>query len=217
MPDVQGALAGDLSRVSYTLSDMVADSVGLRDVLRLDGAHIVGASLGGMVAQTVAIEYPDRVRSLTSMFSTTGDRAVGQADFAALGPIGAPPVDRRGYIDWQVRAMRAVGSPGFAFDEAGGGRPGRPLLRPPFGMLRQAVAVVASGDRTDRLRELRVPTLVRHGTDDKMSDISGGRATAAAIPGAKLVIFDGMGHHLPPELWAELAGYIAGLVQRASR
>jgi pimeloyl-ACP methyl ester carboxylesterase len=85
----------------------------------------------------------------------------------------------------------------------------------PVGMLRQAVAVVASGDRTDRLRELRVPTLVRHGTDDKMSDISGGRATAAAIPGAKLAIFDGMGHHLPPELWAELAGYIAELVQRA--
>ena len=220
MPDVQGALAGDRSCVSYPLSDMAADSVGLLDVLRLDGAHILRASLGGMVAQTIAIEYPDRVRSLTSMFSTTGDRAVGQADVAALGPIGAPPVDRRGYIDWQVRAMRAVGSPGFAFDEAGvADRAARSYDRghDPVGMLRQAVAVVASGDRTDRLRELRVPTLVRHGTDDKMSDISGGRATAAAIPGAKLVIFDGMGHHLPPELWAELAGYIAGLVQRASR
>lgn len=204
--------------VSSTLSDMAADSVGLLDVLRLDGAHIVGASLGGMVAQTIAIEYPDRVRSLTSMFSTTGDRAVGQADFAALGPIGGPPVDRRGYIDWQVRAMRAVGSPGSAFDEAGvADRAARSDDRghDPVGMLRQAVAVVASGDHGDRLRGLRVPTLVMHGTDDKMSDISGGRATAAAIPGAKLVIFDGMGHHLPRELWAELAGYIAELVQRA--
>jgi len=148
VPDVRGALAGDLSCVSSTLSDMVADSVGLLDVLRLDGAHMVGASLGGMVAQTVAIEYPDRVRSLTSMFSTTGDRAVGQADVAALGPIGAPPVDRRGYIDWQVRAMRAVGSPGFAFDEAGvADRAARSYDRghDPVGMLRQAVAVVASG------------------------------------------------------------------------
>jgi len=218
VPDVQGALAGDLSCVSYTLSDLAADTVGLLDVLGLNTAHIVGASLGGMVAQTIAIEYPDRVRSLTSMFSTTGDRAVGQADVAALGPVGAPPEDRQGYIAWQVRAMRAVGSPGFPFDEAGvADRAARSYDRglDPGGMLRQAVAVIASGDRTDRLRELRVPTLVMHGTDDKMIDISGGRATAAAIPGARLVIFDGMGHNLPRQLWAELAGHIAGLVQRA--
>jgi pimeloyl-ACP methyl ester carboxylesterase len=217
-PDVQGALAGDLSSASYTLSDMAADTVGLLDVLGLDSAHIVGASLGGMVAQTMAIEYPDRVRSLTSMFSTTGDRTVGQTDFVALGPLGAPPEDRQGYIDWQVRAMRAVGSPGFPFDVAAvAERAARYYDRghDPLGMLRQAVAVVASVDRTDRLRELRVPTLVMHGTDDKMIDTSGGRATAAAVPGTTLVIFDGMGHNLPQELWAELAGHIIELVQRA--
>jgi pimeloyl-ACP methyl ester carboxylesterase len=218
MPDVQAALAGDLSSVSYTLSDMAADTVGLLDVLGLDSAHLVGASLGGMVAQTVAIEYPDRVRSLTSMFSTTGERAVGQTDFAALGPIGAPPEDRQGFIEWQVRAMRAVGSPGFPFDEeAVADRAGRAYDRghDPLGMLRQAVAVVASGDRTDHLRALQVPTLVLHGTDDKMIDLSGGRATAAAIPGAKLVTVDGMGHNLPRQLWGKLAGHIAELVQRA--
>jgi pimeloyl-ACP methyl ester carboxylesterase len=168
---------------------MAADTVGLLDALKLDSAHIVGASLGGMVAKTIAIEYPDRIRSLTSMFSTTGDRAVGQADFAALGSVGAPPQDHRGYIDWQVRAMRAVGSPGFAFDEPTvADRAARYYDRDydSLGMLRQAVAVVTSGDRTARLRKLRLPTLVIHGTADKMCDISGGRATAAAIPGAKL-------------------------------
>jgi pimeloyl-ACP methyl ester carboxylesterase len=112
VPDVQAALAGDLSCVSYTLSDLAADTVGLLDVLGLASAHLVGASLGRMVAQTIAIDYPDRVRSLTSMFSTTGDRAVGQTDFAALGPISAPPPDRQGHIDWQVRAVRAVGRRG---------------------------------------------------------------------------------------------------------
>jgi pimeloyl-ACP methyl ester carboxylesterase len=197
---------------------MAADTVGLLDVLGLASAHIVGASLGGMVAQTIAIEYPDRARSLTSMFSTTGDRTVGHTDFAALAPLGAPPEDRQGYIEWQVQAIRAVGSPGFPFDEAAvAERAARYYDRghDPVGMLRQAVAVVASGDRTDCLRELRVPALVIHGTDDKMIDISGGRATAAAIPGATLVIFDGMGHNLPRQLWPQLAGHIAELVQRA--
>jgi pimeloyl-ACP methyl ester carboxylesterase len=94
-PDLQAALAGDFSSVSYTLSDMAADTVGLLDALGLGSVHIVGASLGGMVAQTIAIEYPHRVRSLTSMMSTTGDRNVGQPDFAAIGSLGAPPEDRR--------------------------------------------------------------------------------------------------------------------------
>lgn len=216
-PDVTAAASGDLSSVSYTLLDMAADVVGLLDVLGMSSAHVVGSSLGGMVAQTLAIEYPNRIRSLTSMMSTTGDLAVGHADLAALGGIGPPPKDRQGYVDWRVRAMRAVGSPGFAFDEAAvAERAGRAFDRgdDPVGMLRQAVAVIASGDRTDRLRALRVPTLVVHGAADKMCDVSGGRATAAAIPGAKLVIFEGMGHNLPRELWPELAGHIADLVRR---
>lgn len=218
VPDLRAALAGDLSSASYTLSDMAADTIGLLDALGLGSAHMVGASLGGMVAQTIALEYPARIRSLTSMLSTTGDHSVGQADFAALSSIGEPPEDRQGYVDWQVRAMRTVGSPGFAFDEAAVAE--RAALHydrgyDPAGMLRQAVAVVASGDRTDRLRELSLPTLVIHGTADRMCDVSGGRATAAAIPGAKLVIFEGMGHNLPREVWADMAGHIAELVRDA--
>lgn len=215
VPDLAATLAGDLTTVSYTLSEMAADTVGLLDVLGLPGAHVVGASLGGMVAQTVAIEHPARIRSLTSMFSTTGDPAVGRTDHTALAPLGAPPEDRHGYVDWQVRAMRTVGSPGFPFDEAEvADRAGRAYDRghDPLGLLRQAVAVVASGDRTERLRKLRVPTLVIHGTADRMIDISGGRATAEAIPGAKLVTFEGMGHSLPRQLWAPIADQIAELI-----
>jgi pimeloyl-ACP methyl ester carboxylesterase len=214
-PDLGAALAGDYSSVSYTLSDMAADTVGLLDALGIGSAHVVGASLGGMVAQTMAIEAPDRVRSLTSMMSTTGDRSVGQADGAALAGLGAPPDDRAGYIDWQVRAFRIIGSPGFEFDEAAvADRAGRSWDRDrdrAAGMLRQAVAVLASGDRTGPLAGLEVQTLVIHGADDTMCDVSGGRATAAAIPGAELVIYPGMGHSLPRELWPELAGRIAAL------
>lgn len=217
VPNLQAAMAGDFSSASYTLSDMAADIVGFLDILGLDSAHLVGASLGGMIAQTVAIEYPDRVRSLTSMMSTTGDRNVGQPDFKALAPLGAPPQDRQGYIDWQVRAFRAIGSPGFPFDEAAiTDRAGRAYDRghDPTGMVRQSVAVLASGDRTERLRSLRVPTLVIHGADDLMCNVSGGRATAAAIPDTELVIIEGMGHSLPRELWPVFATHITELVHR---
>lgn len=217
-PDLAAALAGDFSSVSYTLSDMAADTAGLLDVLGFDSAHLVGASLGGMIAQTVAIEYPERVRSLTSMMSTTGQRGVGQPDFTVIGGLGAPPADRQGFIDWQVRAFRVVGSPGFEFDEAAAiDRAGRAYDRgyDLLGMLRQSVAALASGDRTQRLRGLRVPTLVIHGAEDVMCHVSGGRATAAAIAGAELVIIEGMGHSLPRPLWPELATRITGLVHRA--
>ncbi len=135
-PDLTAALAGDLSSASYTLSDMAADTVGLMDALGLDSAHLVGASLGGMIAQTMAIEYPDRVRSLTSIMSTTGDRAVGRADLRALAPLmGLPTVTREDVIEQQVRAFAVIGSPGFPFDEAAvrdraGRAYGRPTTRP---------------------------------------------------------------------------------------
>jgi pimeloyl-ACP methyl ester carboxylesterase len=217
-PDLAAALAGDFSSVRYTLSDMAADTAGLLDALGFGSAHLVGASLGGMIAQMVAIEYPDRVRSLTSMMSTTGDRRVGQPDFTVISGLGAPPADRQGFINWQVRAFRVVGSPGFEFDEAAlADRAGRAYDRghDPLGMLRQSLAALASGDRTQRLRALRVPSLVIHGGDDVMCHVSGGRATAAAIPGAELVIIDGMGHSLPRPLWPELATRITDLVHRA--
>lgn len=217
-PDVQAALDGDWSSASYTLSDMAADAVGLLDVLGLDSAHIVGLSMGGAIAQTMAIEYPGRVRSLTSMMSTTGDLAVGQAKPEALRTLaGPPPVSRQDAIDQMVRAVRALGSPGFETDEAAvADRAGRSYDRAhdPLGVARQAVAFLASGDRTERLRSLDVPTLVIHGADDPMCDVSGGRATAAAVPGAELVVFDGMGHDLPRALWPEITSLITNLVQR---
>jgi pimeloyl-ACP methyl ester carboxylesterase len=217
-PDLKAALAGDLSSASYTLSDMAADTVGLMDVLGLDGAHLAGASLGGMIAQIVAIERPGRVRSLISMMSTTGDPAAGQADLAALAPLmGLPAVTREDVIEQQVAAFKVIGSPGFPFDEAAvRDRAGRAYDRAhdPAGAARQAVAAVASGDRTGRLASVRLPVLVLHGADDKMCDVSGGRATAAAIPGAELVVFEGMGHSLPRQLWSELAARIAGFILR---
>ena len=218
VPDLAAALAGDFSSASYTLADMAADTAGLLDVLGLGSAHIVGASLGGMIAQTMAIECPARVRSLTSIMSTTGALGVGLPDLPAIAGLGAPPANRAGFIDWRVRALRVTGSPGFEFDEAAAAElAGRAYDRDHdrLAMLRQSVAVLASGDRTARLRSLRVPALVLHGDDDRMCHVSGGRATAAAIPGAELVIFEGMGHSLPQQLWPKIADLIAGLVQRA--
>jgi pimeloyl-ACP methyl ester carboxylesterase len=217
-PDLPAALSGDTSSASYTLSDMAADAVGLLDALGLDSAHIVGASMGGMIAQTIAIEHPGRVRSLTSMMSTTGDRSVGQPKPEALAVLGGPaPASRQEVMDLMVRAFRAVGSPGFEVDEAElRERSGRAYDRAydPLGMARQAVAVIASGDRTARLRSLDVPALVLHGADDSMCDVSGGLATAEAIPGAELLVIQGMGHDLPRALWPEITSRIAGLILR---
>ncbi|MGX8907591.1 alpha/beta fold hydrolase [Streptomyces netropsis] len=218
VPDFPAALAGDLSTASYSLSDLAADTVGLLDALGLDGVHLVGTSMGAMIAQMVAIEHPDRARSLTSMMSTTGEPGVGEADFSVFAELGAPPQDRESFVEWQVRALRLAASPGFAFDAAAAAeRSGRVFDRgyDALGMRRQALAVMATGDRTARLRTLRLPTLVMHGASDVVCDASGGRATAAAVPGAELVILEGMGHHLPQELWPELATRIATLVHRA--
>ncbi|GAA1688136.1 alpha/beta hydrolase [Nonomuraea maheshkhaliensis] len=218
-PDLPAAMAGDLSSASYTLSDMAGDTTGLLDVLGLDSAHLVGASLGGMIAQTVAIEHPARIRSLTSIMSSTGAPGVGGPTPEALAALaGPPPQGREAVIESWVAAFRVIGSPGFPADEAElRERAGMAYDRSydPVGTLRQAVAVLASGDRTARLRTVGVPTLVLHGADDAMCDVSGGKATAAAIPGAELVIIDGMGHNLPRQLWSDTAAHIARLVHRA--
>lgn len=219
-PNLPAALAGDLSTVSYTLSDMAGDAVGLLDALGFDQAHVVGASMGGQIAQTMAIEYPDRVRSLTSMTSTTGNISVGQPSPEALREVFAGPsaVTRDEVIQRMLRAMRAVGSPGFPGDANEIAlRAGRAYDRchDPTGAARQAIATIASGDRTERLRQLEVPTLVIHGLADQMCDVSGGRATAAAIRGAELVLIEGMGHDLAPGLRSRLAARITEFVWRA--
>jgi pimeloyl-ACP methyl ester carboxylesterase len=218
-PNLPAALAGDFSSVSYTLSDMADDAVGLLDALGFEKAHVIGASMGGQIAQTMAIEHPDRVRSLTSMMSTTGSKAVGQAAPETLRELfsGPPAVTRDEVVQQFLRAARVTGSPGYPADENEVAvRSGRAYDRcyDPTGIARQAIATVASGDRTERLRQVRVPTLVIHGLGDRMCDVSGGRATAQAIPGSELVLIEGMGHNLPPGLRPMLASRIVAFVWR---
>ena len=218
-PDVRAAFLGRTSSASYTLSEMAADTAGLMDSLGLQSAHLVGASMGGMIAQTAAIEHPGRVRSLTSIMSTTGDRSVGGPTEEALAALLSPPArTREDAMRRTVEIVRVIGSPGFGIDE--------PEIRrrtgvaydradDPVGVARQLVAIAASGDRTEALRSVAVPALVLHGADDPLVAVSGGRATADAIPGAEFVAFAGMGHDLPRPLWGEITRRIAQLVGRA--
>jgi pimeloyl-ACP methyl ester carboxylesterase len=216
-PDMAAAMTGDTSSASYTLSDMARDTAGLLDALGLDSAHVVGASMGGMIAQTLAIEHPARVRTLTSIMSTTGDPGVGGANEEALGVLLAPPArDRAAAIERTLATYRVIGSPAYELDEpALRERAGLAFDRAydPAGVARQLLAILASGDRTPRLRELDLPVLVLHGAEDPLVRVSGGRATAAAIPGAKLVEFDGMGHDLPRALWPAITDRIVALVE----
>ena len=219
LPDFKAALAGDTSSASYNLSDMAADTIGLLDTLGIRSAHLVGASMGGFIAQTVAIEYPERLRSLTSMMATTGDPTVGQPDPEVLRLLfgGQSPKTREEVIEKAIIASRLVGSPGFPIDEEEiRERTGLAYDRSydQLGTMRQSIAVLASGDRTERLKSIRVPTLVIHGADDRMCDISGGRATANAIPGAELEVIEGMGHNIPRALWPRIALLISNLVKQ---
>jgi pimeloyl-ACP methyl ester carboxylesterase len=215
-PDFKAAMAGDFSSVSYNLSDMAADTVGLLDFLGLKSAHFVGASMGGFISQMIAIEYPDRIRSMTCIMSTTGDPSVGYPASDTLSLLaGPPPTNREEAMEQAVKNFRVVGSPGFPLNEDEvRERAGLAYDRSYDldGMMRQAIAVIASGDRTSRLESVKVPTLVIHGDSDKMCDVSGGRAIAKAIKGSELVIIEGMGHNLPRPLWPRLTSLIANHV-----
>ncbi|SFQ52167.1 alpha/beta fold hydrolase [Amycolatopsis rubida] len=216
-PDLAGIVAGT-APAPYLLSDLADDIVGLFDALGFAKAHVVGASMGGMVAQQLAIDHPDRLLSLTSIMSTTGDQSVGQVSPAALATLTKPaPETREEQIEQSVANYRVTGSPGYpATEEYLRRRATRSYdrARHPVGMQRQAAAVVASGDRTERLHDVRVPAVVLHGDSDVMIDVSGGKATAAAIPDAELVIVAGMGHDLPEPLWPEI---VAAIVRAAAR
>jgi len=219
IPDFKAALAGDTSSAAYNLSDMAADTIGLLDALELGSTHLVGASMGGFIAQTIAIEYPERVRSLTSMMSTTGDLSVGQPSSEVMSLLfsGSSPKTREEVIEKAVAASRLVGSPGFPRDEEEVRERASLAYDRSYdqlGTMRQSIAVLASGNRTERLRSIRVPTLVIHGADDRMCDLSGGRATASAIMDAELEVIEGMGHNLPRVLWPRIASLISNLVQR---
>ena len=214
-----GAMAGQPVEAPYLLSDMAADAVGLLDHLGIDAAHVVGASMGGMIAQTVAIEHPERVLSLTSIMSTTGDPSVGAPTGEAVTALLTPrPESRDAAIELGVANARVISSPDHFDEERARARAIATYDRcyHPAGFGRQLLAVVASGDRTERLRSLDVPTLVIHGDKDPLVTPSGGEATAAAIPGAELLVLEGMGHDLPPSYWAQIVEAVTKLAARAS-
>jgi pimeloyl-ACP methyl ester carboxylesterase len=207
----------------YTLDDMARDTVGLLDALELESAHLVGVSMGGMIAQTVAADHPGRVRSLTSIMSTTGSRRAGQPKPHILPALLKPaPRDKNAYVEHMLGVLTAIGAPGDVLDTP----EGRTFLahtheRDPDvrGTGRQLAAILASGDRTKRLHGITAPTLVIHGDSDPLITPSGGRATAKAIPGARLMLVPGMGHGLPERLWPPLvdaiAEHVAGVERRA--
>jgi pimeloyl-ACP methyl ester carboxylesterase len=217
--DLAAIMAGRGASAPYGLEELAADVAGLIEALGLPSAHLVGISLGGMIVQLAAIEHPERVRSLVSIASTTGDRSVGAPKPEALAALFTPPgTTREEVAEHAVALSRVIGSPGFELDDEWlRWRAGLAFDRglDPDGVTRQAAAAFTATDRTDRLRALRVPALVVHGSADPLVDVSGGEATAAAIPGAEMLVIEGMGHDLPPGIWMRLADAIAATVQRA--
>jgi pimeloyl-ACP methyl ester carboxylesterase len=219
MPSRADLFLGRRHRAAYLLSDMADDAVGLMDHLGIDSANVVGVSMGGMIGQTLAIEHPERIRSLVSMHSTTGSRWVGTPSFKAFSMLMAKaPRGRDAYIERIVKTYSLIGSPAYPMDE---GRlrevAGRMYDRShnPRGVLRQLHAISASGDRTAALGKVDLPATVIHGTRDQLIRLSGGRATARAIPGARLRIFEGMGHDLPRTLWPTFADEFCDVAARA--
>ena len=192
----------------YKLLDMARDTTGLMDVLGIKAAHLVGASMGGMIAQEIAISFPDRVRSLTSIMSTTGNPKVPQATREATAMLMAPPpTTKEEYFDRFAQTWKILRVGSFPEDEAlDRSRAERTYERGlnPAGVGRQLRAVLASGSRSERLRAVKAPTLVIHGTVDPLVRPEGGKDTAASIPGAKLLMIDGMGHALPIPMWPQI-------------
>lgn len=212
------ALFGLPVRAPYTLSDMAGDAAALLDHLGIERAHVVGASMGGMIAQHLAFERPERVASLVSIMSTTGARMVSRPEPRALRALFARnprDAEEAGLIFEAV--MRTISGTGFPLE----GEELRALGRlayergsNPAGFHRQMAAIAKSGDRTRRLQGVRAPTLVLHGDQDPLVPLVAGRATAAAIPGARLRVIEGMGHSLPRGAWPALVEEIAAQVAR---
>jgi pimeloyl-ACP methyl ester carboxylesterase len=210
-PSLLGILTRRVAVARYHLADMADDAIAVLDALGWASAHIVGVSLGGMIAQTVAIRHPERVRSLTSIASTPSPR-IGRPRLGVLSVFGGREVySREAAGERTVKVFRAIGSPGHPRDEGWLREVGRRAYdrgHDPAGARRQLAAIVASEDRRPGLAGIRVPTLVLHGEADPLVRPSGGRATAAAIPGARLVMYPGMGHDLP-QAWPDIVEEIA--------
>ena len=216
---IMAMMSGKPVNVPYTLHDMAADAMGLLDALGIAKAHIVGASMGGMIAQLIAADYPERTLSLTSIMSTTGNPTLPPAKPEAMAVLTnrPPSPDLATMIDFGVAAARIVGSPGYPQDEQ--------RLRTrvkadfersfaPTGFGRHIAAVVATGDRRAKLATVTAPTLVIHGDADPLVPVEGGHDTAANIKGAELMIIPGMGHDLPLQLVEQIADAIAKVAAR---
>jgi pimeloyl-ACP methyl ester carboxylesterase len=206
----------------YTIDDMADDAVGLMDALELPAVHVVGASMGGFIAQTVAVNHPHRVRSLTLIMTSTGSRRVGHPRPGMVRRLFARRTisDRASAQQLSLETFRAIGSPGYAFDEQYlTDLAGRSYDRAhdPAGYLRQLAAILAQPDRTAPLRQVAVPALVMHGLHDPLVGPSGGLAAARLLPQAKFVGYSGMGHDLPRELWADMEDEIARVVRRGEQ
>lgn len=215
------AFTGQRVAAPYSISDLAGDAVGLLDHLGIESAHLAGISMGGMIVQTVAVEHPERVRSLTSIMSTTGKRTVGWQDPKLLPRLLARRSnDRDVYIDTAVAFGKTIGSPGYPEPHE------RAVKRSedtydrglnPAGVMRHMMAVLTQPNRSKALHSLNAPTLVIHGLQDRMVHVSGGRATSAAVPGSELMLIDGMGHDLPEELWDTITDAMRRNADRATR
>jgi pimeloyl-ACP methyl ester carboxylesterase len=225
VPDIvrilTAALQGQSVEVPYTLDDMADDAVGLLDAIGIGRAHVCGASMGGMIAQAIAIRHPQRVKSLVSIMSTTGDPTLPPAKPEVLSFLLTPaPTERGAFVDHSVRLWRAIGSPGFPFDEDFiRARSGMVYDRCfcPAGQVRQLAAILGHGSRRERLKSVQAPTLVIHGLDDPLVPVEGGKDTAAHIAGAELLLIEGMGHDNPRPVWPRAIDAIARLTRRAAR
>ncbi len=207
-PDLAAVLAalgaGDPPPLAYTLADMATDVLAVLDDLDIATAHVMGLSMGGMIVQHLAISHADRLRSITSVMSSTGDPDVGHASAEAVELMTAPsPTDRDGYIARTIKGLHTWGSPAWQDDLRTAAIAGEAFDRAfdPAGQARQYLAILSDGSRTAELHSVKLPALVMHGTADRLVDPSGGQRTADAIPGARFELIDGMGHDYPPEVW----------------
>jgi pimeloyl-ACP methyl ester carboxylesterase len=218
-PTVRQLLLRDKRAAPYSLADMADDGMRLLDHLGIERAHVVGASMGGMIAQTIAARHPDRVISLASIMSNTGHRWKGTPGLRVYPIfIRRPASNREGAVESFVSVFKLIGSPDFAFDEEQTRKAAELSYErgyDPAGAGRQLAAILAAGDRTAQLRTIKAPTVVIHGTKDRMVRPSGGRATAAAIPGSRLVMIEGMGHDFPRAAWDRMIDAIVANARRA--
>ncbi len=211
-------MSGQQPAVPYTLDDMAGDAFGLLDALEVERAHIAGASMGGMIVQAMAILRPERVRTLTSIMSSTGNPALPPASPEAMAALTSPvPADLDGYLRRSLEVARVIGSPGFPFDEARSRERARLAFERgiyPQGTARQMAAIVAHGNRRPRLEQLEIPALVIHGSADPLVPVHGGRDTLEALRGAEWLEIEGMGHDLPPGTWEPITEAISRLTER---